>query len=117
MTWSKRGKYRNKPTVVDGRRFMSKLEAKRYEQIKLLVEAGEVKAFRCQPRYELVAGITYVADFEIVWADGRVTVEDVKGVATDVFKLKHRLFDHFYAGKYPPLVVLTSKELGKVNRS
>ena len=110
---TRRNKFGAKPTIVDGKRFMSKLEAKRYGQLKLLWEAGEITSFTCQKRYPLIAGITYIADFEIEWADGRVTVEDVKGVETEVFKIKHKLFDHLYAGKLPPLVVLTRKQMGK----
>ena len=114
MTWTtRRNKFGAKPTIVDGKRFMSKLEAKRYGQLKLLKEAGEITSFTCQKRYPLIAGITYIADFEIEWADGRITVEDVKGVETEVFKIKHKLFDHLYAGKLPPLVVLTRNHMGK----
>jgi hypothetical protein len=114
MTWAnRRSKFGAKPVVVDGIRFMSKLEAKRHGQLKLLQEAGEIKWVVHQPRFPLVAGITYIADFKICWADGRVTVEDVKGVETDVFKIKHKLFNHFYSGEFGPLVVLTKKDLGR----
>ena len=78
-------KYRNVPTVVDGMRFDSKAEARRYGELKLLRAAGEVVWFTRQVPFHLPGGIRYVADFLVVWADGRQpSVEDVKGVLTRV---------------------------------
>lgn len=77
-------KYRNVPTVVDGMRFDSKAEARRYGELKLLRHAGEVRWFIRQAPFHLPGGIRYVADFLIVWSDGRTSVEDVKGTMTRV---------------------------------
>jgi hypothetical protein len=44
-----------------------------------------------------------------VYADGRVVVEDVKGVETQAFKIKRKLFEPLYG----PLTILTAKEIGK----
>ena len=77
-------KYRNVPTVVDGMRFDSKAEARRYGELKLLRHAGEVRWFIRQAPFHLPGGIRYVADFLIAWSDSRITVEDVKGVLTRV---------------------------------
>ena len=35
--------------------------------------------------------MTYTADFVVEYADGRVEVIDVKGMRTDVYKLKRKL--------------------------
>lgn len=91
-----RPKYRNIPRVVDGKRFDSKLEANRYEQLKLLQLAGEVKWFIRQPRFELAGGITYIADYLVHWDNLNVTVEDVKGMETKDFKLKKKLMAEAY---------------------
>lgn len=40
--------------------------------------------------------ITYVADFLVTYHDGREEVVDVKGVETDVFKIKRVLFELRY---------------------
>ena len=92
-------------TVVDGIKFPSKKEADRYEELKLLKAAGEVKWFIRQPRFDLPGGTVAVFDFLIVWQDqpttvftpgrslrinigtlglrpGNVSVEDVKGKDT-----------------------------------
>lgn len=91
-------KYRNQPTEVDGIRFASKAEAKRYNELKLLEKAGEITDLELQKRYPLAAfdgtkiGV-YVADFDYTDRKtlSRVT-EDVKGVLTPTFKLKAKLF-------------------------
>lgn len=88
-------KFRNEPKTVDGIRFASKLEANRYLQLKMMKAGGLITDFIIQQTYYLeVNGIhicRYIADFEITWADGRVTVEDTKGVETPEFKLKKKL--------------------------
>ena len=97
-----KNKYHAIPTVIDGIRFASKSEAKRYGQLKLLQMAGEIRWFTCQVPFQLGAGVRYVSDFLIVYTDGRVEVEDVKGVETAMFKVKRRLFE----SAYQPLVVV-----------
>jgi hypothetical protein len=92
-------KYRNTPTVVDGIRFASKREAVRYSQLKLLERAGEISDLKLQPRYPLAVQsfhvCTYVGDFEYR-EDGRVVTEDAKGVKTDAFIIKAKLFHALY---------------------
>ena len=110
--WKSKSKYRNVPTVIDGLRFSSKAEAARYSELKLLQAANQVRWFIRQPRFDLGNGIVYVADFLVVWnadettfSDTRVTVEDVKGVETDVFKLKRKLFE----ARYGELTLVTKR--------
>ena len=88
-------KYNAVPTYVDGYRFASKAEARRYEQLKLLVKAGVITHLELQPKYILTAGISYIADF-CYYQNGKPVAEDVKGKATEVFKLKAKLFHHCY---------------------
>lgn len=100
-------KYNNVKTVVDGIKFDSKREAERYKELKLLEKAGLISNLRLQPRYELQPKfkklgvnyrcIEYVADFEYhdVKTD-KLVVEDVKGMKTDVYKLKKKMFEYMY---------------------
>ena len=100
-------KYRAKVTVIDGIRFDSKKEARRYTELKLLERAGKIKELKLQPVFLLQEGfyrngkavrqITYRADFEYLDEKGQRIVEDVKGVETQVYKLKKKLF----LKKYP----------------
>jgi len=104
-----RTKYRAIRTEVDGRSFASKLEARRYKQLVELQKAHLIRWFTCQVPFYLAPGVKYVADFLIVYFDGRVVVEDVKGVETQAFKIKRKLFEPMYG----PLTILTAKEIGK----
>ena len=89
-------KYHNSKTVIDGIRFDSKKEAKRYLELKILEKAGIIKCLKRQVPYVIInksrygRAIKYVADFTY-YEDGKLVVEDVKGVRTPVYKLKKRL--------------------------
>ena len=98
-------KYRNTPVVVDGIRFDSKGEAKRWQELKLLQRAGEIADLERQVRFPLrgASGTTvchYTADFRYVEMDNgyakRAVVEDFKGMKTPLFKLKAKLFRDNY---------------------
>jgi hypothetical protein len=88
-------KYGAKPTTVDGIKFASLAEARRYRELKLLERAGEITALECHPRFVIWQHgkevIRYEGDFS--YADhGAVVVEDVKGVQTAVFRMKAKMF-------------------------
>lgn len=100
-------KYRAKKTVVDGIKFDSKREAERYCELKLLEKAKEIRNLELQPRFLLQdkfkdrhgkthRKIEYVADFMYINKDDKKIVEDVKGMMTDVYKLKKKLFLNLY---------------------
>ena len=95
----KRSKYFNVRTEVDCIKFASKAEAKRYQELKLMQNAGSIKTFIMQTPWLLTGGIKYVSDFLVFYTDGTVVVEDVKGVKTDVYKLKKKLFESYYPFK------------------
>lgn len=98
-------KYRNKKVIVDGKEFDSKKEGNRYKELRLLERAGEISNLELQPRFLLqdkfkkngktYRKIEYVADFKYI-ENGKTIVEDVKGIQTDVFKLKHKIFEKVY---------------------
>jgi hypothetical protein len=95
-------KYNNKKQQVGSSTFDSKAEAQRYVQLLMLQQAGAISGLVLQPKYLLQASfkdkdghtiraIHYIADFQYQEA-GMLVVEDVKGIETDVFKLKEKLF-------------------------
>lgn len=106
---ARKNKYNNQKTIVDGIEFDSKKEAEYYCQLKLLKQAGEIRDIGLQQKYTLQPGfkkngvkyqpITYIADFVITNNDGTTEVVDIKGVETQVFKIKRKLFEY----KYPDL--------------
>lgn len=97
-------KYSNKKTVVDNITFASKKEAARYEELKLLQEAGEIKDLRLQVKISLHAydflmntGVKvtdYVADFVYRNSDDDLgmmpIVEDAKGYRNPLYLLKRK---------------------------
>lgn len=103
--WSGRSKYHAKKTCVDGITFDSKREADRYLVLKSMEEDGTIGDLRRQVRYELVPAfdvdgrhyrpVYYVADF-VYRKNGREVIEDVKGMRTDVYRLKSKLFARRY---------------------
>lgn len=103
--WHERSKYHAKRTSVDGIVFDSRREADRYLVLKSMEEDGTIEDLRRQVRYELVPAfdvdgkhyrpVCYVADFVYV-EDGKEVVEDVKGMKTDVYRLKSKLFARRY---------------------
>jgi len=103
----KRRKYGNQPVVVDGRRFDSKAEARRYEELLRLHAAGKIRWFCLQPVFRLPGGIEYRPDFLVVRDAGlrrvsgrvEVAVEDVKGgraTRTKEYRLKKKLMRDRY---------------------
>ena len=90
-------KYGAKAMTVDGIRFASKKEAKRYQELKILEKAGKIAVLSCQPRYDFPPGFSYVADFRYMVRHTELwVVEDVKGIQTPVFKLKAKCMAYFY---------------------
>ena len=103
-------KYHNRKITIDGYIFDSIAEGNRYAELKILLKQGLIKDLKLQPKYRLQDsfkknGITYrqidyIADFEYFDAKlGGIVVEDVKGIETEVFKIKKKLFEK----KYPDL--------------
>ena len=98
----KKTKYNNKITELDGIKFHSRKESMRYGQLKLYEKGGLISDLRLQVSYELIPklvingkterAIKYIADFVYFDTVHKVEiVEDVKGMITDIFKLKYRL--------------------------
>lgn len=100
-------KYKNRKVLVDGIKFDSAKEARRYQELKLLEAAGEITDLRRQVRYMLIPPqridgklverrVDYVADFRYIRVkDQKLVVEDVKGYrdggAYRVFVIKRKL--------------------------
>lgn len=79
----------------DGYKFSSKKERRRYDELILLKRSGDVLFFMMQPPFYM-PGAKYVGDFLIFWADGSVTLEDVKGILTQKYKVKKKLMAIHY---------------------
>lgn len=103
-------KYKAQPVTIDGIRFASKKEAKRYCELRLLLKAGEISNLEIHPRFKLLINgaalrydggrpAFYVADFAYFDPSReRRIVEDVKSPATrtPLYKLKRALVEAIY---------------------
>lgn len=97
-------KYNAKKVEIDGIKFDSKAEGDYYLHLKQQVAERQILGFERQKRMLLQEGfsvegvkgkirpIFYVVDFIITENDSTLTYVDVKGMETDVFKLKKKLF-------------------------
>lgn len=98
-------KYNNKKVIVEDYVFDSIQESRRYKELKLLERAGEIQNLELQPHFLLQDSfrkngktfrkIEYIADFKYI-ENGKTIVEDVKGIQTEVFKIKHKIFEKIY---------------------
>lgn len=92
-------KYRNKRIMIDGIWFDSLLEGERYKQLRMFRNAKKIFDLACHPSYPLAINgkkiCTYKPDFVYV-ENGKIVVEDVKGVLTSVYRLKKKMFEAIY---------------------
>ena len=81
----------------------SRKEHRRANELRLLQRAGVISGLREQVRYEVIPAqrgtdgrvveraCHYIADFVYTDQHGNTVVEDVKGVRTDVYRIKRKL--------------------------
>lgn len=114
----KGNKYKNEKVEFDGIKFDSKRERDRYMVLKDAERRGVISELKCQPKFTLIPAqyheeakqlktkvkmvkkcdflaITYTGDFQYV-KDGKVVVEDVKGIVTPEYKLKEKMMAYFH---------------------
>lgn len=100
----KKSKYGNVKTVVDGVKFDSLGESRRYSFLKRMERTGRIKDLRLQVPYELtpkipktatekaVQAMIYKADFVYInVSTGLKVIEDFKGRRTSDYLLKRKL--------------------------
>lgn len=112
-------KYHAQKIIVDGEKFDSKAELRRWQELKLMEASGEISGLKRQVEYLLIPEqrepaegkkkgklierkCSYVADFVYGSSEG-VIVEDVKGcrkgAAYDLFVVKRKLMLERYGIK------------------
>lgn len=107
-----KSKYHNRKITRDGVTFDSRKEFRRYEELQLLQQAGEITNLRRQVKFVLIptqrepskigtrGGVkkgkllerecAYVADF-VYSENGKIVVEDTKGLRTKDYIIKRKL--------------------------
>ncbi len=98
-------KYRAEPQVLDGQRFDSKAELRRFHELLTMGRAGLLSELELHPRFPLVVnGVkvgVYTADFayRVPNANGVFCVEDVKSPVTrkeTAYRLRKKLVEALY---------------------
>jgi len=96
-------KYKNIKVTLDGFKFDSKKEARRYRDLKLLEKAGEISDLNVHPKFQIEVNgkniCTYSADFEYLHNHSKKRiVEDVKvdATKTQTYRLKKKLMEAVY---------------------
>lgn len=87
-------KYNAKKTSYNGRTYHSALEANYAQQLDFRKKAGEIKEII--PQYKIDIRINdqhitnYYMDFKVVLPDGTIEMHEVKGMETDLWRIKWR---------------------------
>lgn len=109
----KKSKYNSSKKIVDGIKFDSTREADRYVELKLLQRAGKISDLELQKEFELIPTqrepstftkrgkeklgavierkCSYYADFCYKDENGKLVVEDTKGMKLSDYKIKKKL--------------------------
>ena len=107
-TSTRNGKYNAIPTIYNGATYPSKAEARKAQELDLMVKAGEIDFYLRQVPFLLPGNITYRADFVTFTGDKAsnikmpdscqfvVTVIEVKGFSTPSWRMKYKLFKASY---------------------
>lgn len=108
MAWTVYNKYHARKESLDGHTFDSAREARRYQELKFLMKAGEISDLELQKKYVLIPRqmgadgkvaereCAYFADFVYRDKAGNCVVEDAKGVRTKEYVIKRKLMLHVH---------------------
>ncbi len=99
-------KYHARKVALDGYIFDSQAEARRYQELRLLEQAGEIEGLVVHPRYPLIVRDVNCGYYEAdssYWqpideCESALVVEDVKSkpTRTAVYRLKKKLVKALY---------------------
>ena len=105
----RRSKFGNIKTKIDGYIFDSKAEARRYQELKILLKKNEIKGLEVHPKFPLKVNDRLVCNYEADFSYRRLirdysvsfqqwenVIEDVKGVRTAIYRLKKKLFEAIF---------------------
>jgi len=105
---NQKSKFQSVECIVDGIRFQSRLEARRYTQLKQMEQEGVIHNLVLQPKFliqekfkdpytgKVYQPIHYIGDFMFTDQTGQKIVNEVKGFFTDTARLKFKLVIYHY---------------------
>ncbi len=90
-----------KKQVYNNQRYDSGFEAQHAQELDLRLKAGEITKWERQVKIPLIVnGFTianYYIDFVVYYPDGTKEYVETKGYATDLWRLKWKLFEALYS--------------------
>lgn len=93
--------------------YHSRAEARYAQELDFQVKAGEIARWERQIKISLdVNGqhiCNYICDFRVFMPDGAVELHEVKGFATEIFRLKRLLFEATYLVEHPEVKYVVVK--------
>lgn len=97
----RQNKYNAKRVQIDNIWFASLHEGKRYQELMLLLRAGQIKDLELQVPFTITVNgkkiCKYLADFQYTdVATGKVVTEDAKGYATKEYRIKKMLVEALF---------------------
>lgn len=117
----KANKYQAQKCEFKGEKFDSKHELSRYLELRLLERSGEITGLKRQVKFELIPtqrepdaygkrggvvkgkviehGVNYIADFVYKDKQGKIVVEDTKGMRTKEYVIKRKLMLYLHGIK------------------
>jgi len=95
-----KSKYNNKSKTYNNKTYDSIREATHAEELDWRIKAGEVKEVIPQFKISLDIGKYHIAnyyiDFKVILSDGEIEYHEVKGFATEIWRLKWKLTEALY---------------------
>lgn len=102
----KQSKYKNKKAIYKNIEFDSMKEMSWYIKYELMEKSGSIKDLQRQVKFELqpsfklngktIRAINYYADMTYIDKDNKLHVIDIKGMRTEVYKLKKKMMAYKY---------------------
>lgn len=113
MWYQKRGnKFGNKKTTFQGLTYDSGKEAQYAQTLELLKRAKQIKDYQRQIKFSLDWGgekrkhiCNYIADFVVTLPNGNKEIHEVKGFATEIFRLKWKMVEAQYGDEYDLILI------------
>ena len=96
----RKNKFNAKKKLYNGRYYDSILEADYAEQLDWRIKAEEIKEVITQYKISLDINSDHIAnyymDFKVILSDGTIEMHEVKGVETDLWRMKWRMAKALY---------------------
>lgn len=107
-------KYGNRASDYNGVIYDSAFEAEYAQELDLRLKAKDIKAWRRQVKISIDINeyhiCNYFCDFEVEHNDGSLELVEVKGLETDVYRIKRKLLEAVWLPNNPDYTYTVIKQ-------